>query len=210
MSEVSTFCTSLISQFSVISTARKERLQQLADFILTKIKAREKAKLIVICTHNSRRSHIGQICLAVAADYFGIKGIDTFSGGTEATAFNPRAVRALRDIGFQIETADTATDNPRYLIRWKEDTLPYFAFSKRYDEPPNPTRDFAAIMVCSEADQGCPVVLGSALRLSLPFDDPKAFDDTPEEQKAYREAIERIGRELFYAVHLVKKAGQAK
>jgi hypothetical protein len=203
--EVLNFCNAITQQFDQIDSERKERLHQLADFVQSKVKRGDVARLIVICTHNSRRSHIGQLCLATAADYYGLSNVETFSGGTEGTAFNPRAVRALQSLGFQIQTTDRTASNPTYHIRWKTDQSPYVAFSKRYDESPNPTQNFAAIMVCSEADADCPVVFGSEFRLSLPFDDPKMFDDTPQEQNAYLATIERIGREVFYALSLIQK-----
>ena len=54
------------------------------------------ARLTFVCTHNSRRSLLCQTFGSAAAAYFGIHGVETFSGGTEATAFNSRAVAALR------------------------------------------------------------------------------------------------------------------
>ena len=52
------------------------------------------AGLIFICTHNSRRSQLAQVWAGTAARVFGIAGVETFSGGTEVTAFNPRAIAA--------------------------------------------------------------------------------------------------------------------
>jgi arsenate reductase len=36
-------------------------------------------------------------------------------------------------------------------------------------------------MTCSEADKNCPIVLGALDRISLPYNDPKEADGTPEE-----------------------------
>ncbi|MBT8220031.1 MAG: hypothetical protein KJP00_09405 [Bacteroidia bacterium] len=160
--------------------------------------------MTVICTHNSRRSHIGQIWLATGADYYKLPEIQTFSGGTEATAFNPRAVQAMQRLGFEISTSDPEVENPRYHIRWKKDMAPYPAFSKKYEDPPNPTSAFAAIMVCSQADEGCPVVLGSDFRLSLPYDDPKNFDDTNLEKEKYDERAKQIGTEILFALSQIR------
>jgi arsenate reductase (thioredoxin) len=67
-------------------------------------------------------------------------------------------------------------------------------FSKRYDDPSHRQEGFAALMVCDEADAGCPAVRGVSLRLSLPFADPKVYDDTPEESARYAERRDDIGR----------------
>lgn len=171
----------------------------LSDYLAKKFKHQETPKVIVICTHNSRRSHLGQIWLAVAANYYDLPKIETFSGGTEATAFNPRAVAALQRVGFQIDQNEFVTPtNPIYEIKWSIDQVPYLAFSKKYDTPPNPTEKFAAIMVCTEADKGCPIIPNVELRLPLPYDDPKAFDDTLQEAAKYDERCRQIGREILF------------
>ncbi|MBC8754126.1 hypothetical protein H2O64_05550 [Kordia sp. YSTF-M3] len=159
-------------------------------------------KLIVICTHNSRRSHLGQLWLAAAADYYKLPAMETFSGGTEATAFNPNAVAAMQRIGFKIFALIEA-ENSVYAVQWKEDQPSYHAFSKRFENAQNPTEEFAAIMVCTEADQGCPFVPGTDFRIALPFEDPKAFDGTLQEAAKYDERCEQIGTEMLYVLSKV-------
>ena len=85
----------LLAEIDLISEARKELLVKLAKYILRKRTKDQEVFLNFICTHNSRRSQISQIWAATAAAYFGLDGISTYSGGTEATAFNPRAVAAI-------------------------------------------------------------------------------------------------------------------
>ena len=201
--EIEMFCIEIVSNFDIIPHERKEKLSKFSSYISTKIKERQMPKIVVVCTHNSRRSHIGQIWLAVGADYFQLPEIQTFSGGTEATAFNIRAVKAFQRIGFDI-TANDETENPVYQISWNEGMKPYQAFSKKYDEDPNPKENFAAIMVCSEADEGCPFVNGCDFRFSLPFEDPKEFDETELETEKYDERVKQIGREMLFVMSQVK------
>jgi arsenate reductase len=202
--KIENFCKEIEKEFDLISEERKEKLLSLRDYISGKIGTNQIPKLIVICTHNSRRSHIGQIWLAVGMDYFQLPEIQTFSGGTETTAFNIRAVNAFQRIGFQITTKEEKTENPIYQINWKNETKPYPAFSKKYEDEPNPKEKFGAIMVCSEADAGCPIVSGCDFRLSLPYDDPKAFDETDLEEKKYGERVRQIGREILFVLSQVK------
>lgn len=192
-------------EFDQIDQKRKVSLSQLGDYISNKLKENQPPKLVVICTHNSRRSHIGQIWLAVSADYYQLPDMQTFSGGTEATAFNIRAVDAFRRIGFEIIANEPKAENPVYQVRWKEGMKPYHAFSKKYEDPPNPKEAFAAIMVCAEADAGCPVVFGCDFRLALPYDDPKAFDGTELEAEKYDERVRQIGREMLFMLSKLKK-----
>jgi len=204
-SKITSACQQFGQEYHLIAEERKTQLQRLSDYIFRKTQNKQSIKLVVVCTHNSRRSHMGQLWLAVGVDYFELPDIQTFSGGTEATAFNPRAVKALQNIGFDIQTKNTDTDNPIYTISWKTDMLPYPAFSKKYENTPNPTKDFAAIMVCTQADEGCPLVQGCDFRIALPFDDPKAFDDTPLEAAKYEERALQIGREMLYILAEVGK-----
>lgn len=202
--EIEVFCKKLEEEFDLIPQERKDKLTALSDYISNKFQKKEVPKIIVICTHNSRRSHLGQIWLAAGADYFDLPEIKTYSGGTEATAFNIRSVDALRRIGFQIKSNQEPAANPVYEIRWKQGMEPYQAFSKKYDNAPNPKEKFAAVMVCSEADEACPFVFGTDFRLSLPFQDPKEYDGTVEETTRYDERCRQIGREMLFALSYVK------
>lgn len=194
---------SLISSFDAIPVERKAILKQLTDFVEGKIKRNETIALIFICTHNSRRSHISQIWAQAAAAYYGIENVITYSGGTEATAFNPRAAKAMAEAGFRIEATSEGV-NPVYKVLFSDDGKEVTAFSKKYDSESNPQKGFAAIMTCSHADENCPVVLGMEKRISLPYDDPKDFDGTPQESEKYAERVREIGAEILYAFSQVK------
>jgi len=196
-----------ISQFekdySEIPEDRKQLLNLLVEFIEKKQKAGEPITLNFICTHNSRRSHIAQLWAQAAAHYYGIRNVFCFSGGTEATAFNPRAVKAMQAAGFSIAKTKEG-ENPVYEVRYADDAAPVIAFSKTYDDPFNHNKDFAAIMTCSHADENCPLVLGASGRIALTYDDPKEFDGTPLESEMYAERVHKIGTEIFYAFSQVK------
>ncbi len=191
----------LTGEYGLIPAERRELLARLADYIVRRRRAGRPVRLHFICTHNSRRSHISQLWATVAAAWFDLDGIATFSGGTEATAFNPRGVAALQRAGFQID--HPGGDNPRYRVSFSDDAPPVLSYSKTFDDPVNPREGFAAVMTCAEADAGCPVVPGAEFRLALTYDDPKEADGTPEEAARYDERVRQIGRELFYALHLV-------
>ncbi|MCB0522590.1 MAG: protein-tyrosine-phosphatase [Lewinellaceae bacterium] len=197
------YCSTLEGEVDQIPEARKEQLDELGDFIYEKKKAGGKPSITVICTHNSRRSHMGQLWLEAAAGYYGIDDLLTASGGTEATAFNPRAVTALKKAGFKFDK-NGSSDNPVYEASLGADYPHILMFSKKYDHRNNPTSGFAAVMVCSEADASCPFVPGADARFSIPYEDPKNFDGTPSEEIAYDERCRQIAREMFYAVKHAK------
>ena len=137
------------------------------------------ADLIFICTHNSRRSHLSRLWAQTAADVLALDGIRTYSGGTEATACNPRTVDAMKRAGFRVTTQDTlqGTTNTTYLVQAGSTLQGMPCFSKTYGHEVNPQSGFAAVMTCSSADRGCPIVYGADARFAVPYVDPKVSDD---------------------------------
>lgn len=138
-----------------------------------------------------------------AAAYYGIQNIVSYSGGTEATAFNSRAVKALKGAGFKIDSTSDA-DNPVYEVQFSDEGIKMSVYSKTYDAESNPKKAFAAIMTCSHADENCPVVFGMEKKISLPYDDPKGFDGMPNEATKYTERVMEIGKEILFAFSQVK------
>lgn len=202
MPALSAYVADTLAGLDRIPAERRLQLDALALFVVERTRAGELAPLIFICTHNSRRSHMAQLWAQAAAHHFGINGVETYSGGTEATAFNPRAVAALQRAGFRIEAADGG-NNPVYAVRFSESAEPMECFSKVYDQPPNPTEGFCAVMTCGAADAGCPIVFGADERVAITYDDPKAADGTPQETAVYDERCRQIAREMLYAFTLV-------
>ena len=191
------------SGFDVIPSERKAELAKVADYIREQLSKSMSAKLTFICTHNSRRSHLAQIWAQVSADYYGLSGVETFSGGTEATAFNPRAVAALQRCGLKIDADDPRASNPRYSVYTSDPSAPQICFSKVYGAPPNPTRGYCAVMTCSQADEACPLVMGCDLRMPIRYEDPKVADDTEFEALRYDERSKQICGEMLYMMSLV-------
>ncbi|MFP4505400.1 MAG: protein-tyrosine-phosphatase [Cyclobacteriaceae bacterium] len=191
------------AEFDQIPEERKRALSKLALYISTKQSSGEPSHLTFICTHNSRRSHMSQLWTQAAAHYYGIEGVQTYSGGTEATAFNPRAVKAMKKAGFDIKTLKEG-NNPVYEVTFAENVAAVEAFSKKYDDQVNPQKDFAAIMTCSDADKNCPFIPGASLRIPIPYDDPKDFDGTAQEEAKYDERCHQIARDMFFMMSKVK------
>lgn len=180
-----------------IAEQRTTTLKPLVDYIRECTKLNRPMRLNFICTHNSRRSHLAQVWAQVWAQQMDILHVTCYSGGTEATAFNPRAVAALQRAGLQIEADDEKAKNPRYHVHLpKGGTL--LCYSKKYDDEANPPADFAAVMTCTEADAACPTVPGATVRISLPYRDPKEADGTAEEQLRYDERCLQIATEMAY------------
>jgi arsenate reductase len=191
-----------IAEISV-SEERKVVLKPLADYIQNKVNANEEIRLNFICTHNSRRSHLSQIWAQTMAFHFGIKNIFCYSGGTEATALFPKVAETLLNQGFQIEKV-SQEQNPVYAVKFDDNEHPIICFSKTYFDDFNPKCNFAAIMTCSNADEGCPMVFGAEVRFPIKYDDPKAFDGTEVMNEKYKERSLQIASEMHYVFSQIK------
>ena len=188
--------------FAAISTERLQLLDEMAVYLQQKISNRKEIRLNFICTHNSRRSQFSQIWAQTAAAYYGIEAY-CYSGGVEVTAFNPRAVAAIQRDGFKVVKKEG--ENPLYFVFYSEEEDPIVTFSKVVEDAVNATKEFAAVMTCDHADENCPFIPGAEKRFPLRFEDPKAFDDSPLEEKIYSERSHQIGAELFYLFEKVAK-----
>ncbi len=187
-----------------ISTERKAVLQPLIAFVLQKVKDKQPISLNFICTHNSRRSHLSQVWAQVAAAYYAIPQVYCYSGGTEETALFPKVAETLMHQGFAVfKIVDVA--NAVYAMKYSDNAPPIIAFSKKYDHAFNPVSAFAAIMTCSQADEGCPFIAGAEQRIQVMFEDPKLSDNSPEQAQVYAERSLQIAAEMFYVFSMIKR-----
>jgi protein-tyrosine phosphatase/arsenate reductase len=198
------FIADRLRELQGIPQARRALLADLADAVSSRLEAGRPVRLVFICTHNSRRSQLAQLWAQAAARAFSVTGVECWSGGTEATAFNRRAVAALERAGFVVELF-TDGNNPIYEVSFEPGTEPIRAFSKVYDQPPNPAAGFVAVLTCAAADTACPVVVGADDRIAIPYDDPKAADGTDNETGVYDERCREIAREMLFVFSRVSE-----
>ena len=202
----------LTTSFDMIDEPHKLAGEKLASWLIENYRPGKPLHVVVICTGNSRRSIIGSTLGNIAAAYYGCPEIHFHSGGTAPTAFNPRTIATLQAIGVQIEpTGEEAkrggpeTANPTYRVRWgSSESDQRHEVSKLYSDPANPQSGFAALMVCGEADAGCPFVKGAALRVSMPYLDPKVFDGGAYESAKYAERRDDMGRLMLSVLMQVR------
>ena len=184
---------------STLNDGRRKNFEEIAQWLAMRLKSGATADLIFVCTHNSRRSHMSQLWAQAAALRQGLD-IQTYSAGTETTAFNPRAVRALKTHGFQIDESNEVLEggNIVYEVDFGEGLPTVRNFSKKISHDSNPTESFGAVMVCSSVDKSCPFVPGADLRVAIPYIDPKLSDGTDAETTTYLAKSEEIGREMVW------------
>ncbi|MDO6745211.1 hypothetical protein Q4553_11550 [Tenacibaculum soleae] len=188
----------------IISIERKKLLTDIAQSIVNEYEDREKINLNFICTHNSRRSQFAQVWSFYAIEYFNLRNIFAYSGGTETTAFHRNTVKSLQKTGFNFNIVDFSHQNPRYLITFKGSKKSILGFSKIYDHPNN-SYPYIAITTCNNADENCPFIPDAITRFHLPYSDPKNFDNTDLVSENYLNTSKNIACEVFFIFEFIKK-----
>lgn len=188
-----------------LTEERKVVLNNLVDYIQKKVDTKAPVNLNFICTHNSRRSHLGQIWAQCMSQVYGLEHVQCYSGGTEATALHPTIISSLQAVGYTVTALSEGT-NTVYAIKYADNVAPIIGFSKAYDHDFNPKSDFAALMTCDHADANCPFIVGANARMALNYNDPKAFDGTPEQLQKYQERSAQIATEMKYVFQNIKTA----
>lgn len=180
----------------------EEKIRDISEWIFEEQNNETAAKLNFICTHNSRRSQFAQVWCTFVQDYFGLKTVEAYSGGTEVTACNERTIEALKRAGFNIEASGTG--NPVYTVSTNDSDTAIKIWSKLYDDDFNPSDRFAAIMTCDHADANCPFIPGATIRIPLTYTDPKYADETEQEETAYDETCKMIATDMVRLFNKVK------
>ena len=180
-----------------ILEGRKAILDLLVNYIKEKHSHDKTIRLNFICTHNSRRSHLGQIWAQTLAHYFNVKNVFCYSGGTEATAMYSKVVETIEQQGFEVIKLSEGS-NAVHAIKYAASEQAIICFSKKYDDAFNPQKEFAAIMTCDSADDACPMVLGAEKRFAVKYEDPKRYDGLPEMDEKYKAKSLEIGQEMWY------------
>ena len=188
-----------------IDKSRIELLKSIAVFIIDELKIGNNINLNFICTHNSRRSQLAQVWSNYAAHYFKLKSIKTFSGGTAVTAFYRNTVKTLQEVGFKFQISEFSHSNPEYVIEYENCTNPIIGFSKYFDDRHN-KKPFIAITTYSNAEKNCPVISDTIKRFSLPFSDPKIYDNSQNQAEKYLDTNKQIAGEIHYIFKMINQA----
>ena len=186
-----------------LTEERKNVLSKIATAITQEYDSHKIVNLNFICTHNSRRSQLGQVWSFFAANYFNLN-INAFSGGTEVTAFYRNTVKTLQKVGFEFKLTNFSHQNPIYQISFKSAKNTILGFSKLYSDPIN-IEPFMAITTCNNADINCPFIPTASHRFHLPFVDPKHSDGTSSQEETYLQTSRQIAGEVYFIFSEVKK-----
>ena len=133
----------------------------------------DKSTVLILCTGNSCRSHLGEGLLrAAAGDLFNVVS----AGSKPAGYVHPLAIAVMKEIGIDISTHTSKHMNE---------------FTASQVE--------TVITVCGNADQACPIFPGQVNRHHWPFEDPAHAEGTEEEKLAVFRRVRDEIRRIFTA-----------
>ena len=201
MDKVNEFLAGLQSD---VSEDRAQILGPLISYISERQLANETCRLNFICTHNARRSHMAQVWAAAAAVYSNLDCMEFYSGGVEVSRVHQNAMASMCRAGFDLLSDDESKDNPVFFLQVSDASM-LELFSKRFDDDANPQSNFAAVMVCSDAETNCPYVPGAEKRMSVTYDDPKVGDGKSDEAEIYDQRSRQIATEMLFVMQEVSK-----
>ena len=132
-----------------------------------------KPTILILCTGNSCRSHIGEGFLRAALGAFA----NVQSAGSKPAGFvHPLAIKVMAEVGI-----DISAHHSKHLKEFLE---------QRVD---------TVITVCGNADQACPIFPGQLNRHHWPFFDPAKAVGSEEEILKYFRTVRDEMRRVFEA-----------
>lgn len=128
----------------------------------------KKEKVLFLCTGNSARSQMAEAFLR----HYGGDRFEAYSAGLEPKGLNPLTIQVMEEIGFDM-SGHRSKGVDEFLARVLIQYL---------------------ITVCDHAEKNCPTAwLGKAKRLHWSFEDPAAFEGTPEQKlEKFRQIRDQI------------------
>jgi arsenate reductase len=144
--------------------------------------------MLVLCTHNSARSQMGEAWLRYWAQKLDFP-CEVWSAGTEKTLVKPDAITVMQEVGLDLKSHTSKT---------------------LYDLP-DPWNFDLVLTVCDTAAENCPLYPSKTQKLHVSFPDPSG--QGLEEWRRVRDGLGRMSEYLIAQLkqgHLPSEAFLAK
>ncbi|GEB77579.1 arsenate reductase (thioredoxin) [Sporolactobacillus inulinus] len=123
-----------------------------------------------LCTGNSCRSQMAE---GFAKKYLA-SDFDVYSAGIEAHGLNPKAVKAMNEVGIDISDQKSKRIDPQLL-----------------------SRAYLVVTLCGDAEDRCPMTPPNVRREHWGFDDPAKAEGTDEEKwQVFQRVRDGIGARI--------------
>lgn len=131
----------------------------------------KKMRVLFLCSGNSARSQMAEAVLSKSAG----DRYEVYSAGLEPKGIHPLTLEVMQEAGYDL-SAHTSKPLSDYIGKIHFDFL---------------------ITVCGDADKKCPFFPGMGKRLHWGFEDPAAFQGSPQEQvEKFREIRDKISARI--------------
>ena len=129
-------------------------------------------RVLFLCTGNSARSQMAEALLRKHGGQF----FEVYSAGIEPKGIHPLTLQVMQEAGVDMRQQ----------------------YSKALTEYTGKLEFAYLITVCAQAEKSCPYFPGMGVRLHWPFEDPAAFQDTPEEAlQKFRQVRDQIEAQIL-------------
>ncbi|NJN27464.1 MAG: hypothetical protein HC819_16570 [Cyclobacteriaceae bacterium] len=191
-------------EFRKIPEERRYRLNEMVYYLEEQEKNRNAWQLMFISSNQSTVGQMAQVWAKIAAYYFGLEKLQTFSGGLQAEPISVNTILALEKAGCIVYKNDLNGLNV-YQVKYAYNINPIILYPKKTDHVKNPANDFMAVFVNEHADMNMRNVRGTFNRLLLPYEDLSAYDGSAIDTRQYEESNRKMAVEMFYVFAQLRK-----
>ncbi|WP_111708401.1 low molecular weight phosphatase family protein [Lutibacter citreus] len=182
----------------IIDKNRSKLLYEIADYIVKLLKSNTPVNLNFLCANNNCRSQLSQVWATYAVNFYQLKNLKNYSGGTTPTSFNRNTAKTLKKVGFNFQILKLSHHNPHYSITYNGYIEPIIGFSKIYDNEHNKT-PFITITHCEKTKENCSYISEKAEGFHLPYEDPNNKPET------FFKLNKQIAGEIHFIFKIVKE-----
>lgn len=194
------YCERRLAELDWIDETRKQELAKLTAYI--RYKESDPIHLVFIDNDNARGSLFAQVWAKVAARYFGLEHVETYSAGNNATEIAGNFVYTLLSLQFDLFVEGDEV-NSRHFFVFDNRKNACICFAKPIDHYSIPLENFGTID--TNPTRMNIILAGSELQVHFPYTDPQTSDGTSEAQQNYRQFSNEIAREMLYLFSRLKK-----
>ena len=192
--ELDEFCKTSIKEFNAIPVERKAILEKAAELLS------KKPYILFTCQTNSRRTLLLQVWAQTAFYYYGINR-SSFSIGDTISSIYPGLVNIFKESGFTYH--EFGSEDPKGYIISTSKKYPKNIIVPKKDLGKIDTSKVIIVSICFTGEKS--VIASNTEHISIPYESPKMFEKTPNENQKYFVLNKQISIEMFYMAQKTKE-----
>lgn len=192
--ELDEFCKTSIREYSSIPVERKAILENAAEMLS------KKQYILFTCQTNSRRTLLLQVWAQTAFYYYGINKA-SFSIGDTISSIYPGLVNIFKESGFTYN--EYRNEESKGFMISTSKKYPKNIIVPKKDLGKIDTSKVLLVSICFNGENS--VLASNTPHLNIPFESPKIFEKTPNENQKYFVLNKQISIEMFYLAYKTKE-----